>query len=57
MNKDRIIMVKRTMEGKTPNEIKKQKLLEAFKKVIDTASFFTNYEVTVVIEANYSDKE
>lgn len=57
MNKDRIIMVKRTMEGKTPNQIKKQKLLEAFKKVLDTASFFTNYEVTITIEANYSDKE
>ena len=29
MNKDRIIMVKRILEGKTPNEIKKQKVVEA----------------------------
>ena len=57
MNKDRIIMVKRILEGKTPNEIKKQKVIEALNKVLETASFFTGYEVTVYIEANYSDKE
>ena len=57
MNKDRIIMVKRILEGKTPNEIKKQKVVEALKKVWESASFFTGYEVTVSIEANYSDKE
>ena len=56
MNKDRIIMVKRILEGKTPNEIKKQKVMEALNKVLETASFFTGYEVTVYIEANYSDK-
>lgn len=56
MNKDRIIMVKRILEGKTPNEIKKQKVVEALNKVLETASFFNGYEVTVSIEANYSDK-
>lgn len=57
MNKDRIIMVKRILEGKTPNEIKKQKVLEALNHVLETASFFTGYEVTVTIEANYSEQE
>ena len=57
MNKDRIIMVKRILEGKTPNEIKKQKVIEALNKVLKTASFFTGYEVTVTIEANYSEQE
>ena len=57
MNKDRIIMVKRILEGKTPNEIKKQKVVEALNHVLETASFFNGYEVTVTIEANYSDKE
>lgn len=57
MKKDRIILVKRILEGKTPNEIKKQKVIEALNKVLETASFFTGYEVTVYIEANYSDKE
>lgn len=56
MNKDRIIMVKRILEGKTPNEIKKQKVVEALNKVLETASFFNGYEVIVSIEANYSDK-
>ena len=57
MKKDRIIMVKRILEGKTPNEIKKQKVMEALNKVWETASFFSGYEVRVSIEANYSDKE
>ena len=57
MNKDRIIMVKRILEGKTPNEIKRQKVMEALNKVLETASFFTGYEITVTIEANYSGKE
>ena len=57
MNKDRIIMVKRILEGKTPNEIKKQKVVEALNKVLETASFFSGYEVTVTIEANYSEQE
>ena len=57
MKKDRIIMVKRILEGKTPNEIKKQKGVEALNKVLETASFFNGYEVIVSIEANYSDKE
>lgn len=57
MKKDRIIMVKRILEGKTPNEIKKQKVIEALNKVLETASFFNGYEVIVSIEANYSDKE
>ena len=57
MKKDRIIMVKRILEGKTPNEIKKQKVVEALNKVLETASFFNGYEVIVSIEANYSDKE
>ena len=56
LKKDRIIMVKRILEGKTPNEIKKQKVIEALNKVLETASFFNVYEVTVSIEANYSDK-
>lgn len=57
MNKDRIIMVKRMLEDKTPNEMKRQKVVEALNHVLETASFFTGYEVTVTIEANYSDKE
>lgn len=57
MNKDRIIMVKRILEGKTPNEIKKQKVIEALNKVLETASFFTGYEVNITIEANYSEQE
>ena len=57
MKKDRIILVKRLLEGKTPNEIKRQKVIEALNKVLETASFFTGYEVTVTIEANYSGKE
>ena len=57
MNKDRIIMVKRILEGKTPNEIKKQKVIEALNKVLETASFFNGYEVNITIEANYSDRE
>ena len=57
MNKDRIIMVKRILEDKTPNEMKRQKVIEALNHVLETASFFTGYEVTVSIEANYSDKE
>ena len=57
MKKDRIIMVKRILEGKTPNEIKRQKVMEALNKVLETASFFTGYEVTVTIEANYSEQE
>lgn len=56
MKKDRIIMVKRILEDKTPNEIKKQKVIEALNKVLETASFFNGYEVIVTIEANYSDK-
>ena len=55
--KDRIIMVKRIVEGKTPNAIKKQKVVEALNKVLETASFFNGYEVTVTIEANYSEQE
>ena len=57
MKKDRIIMVKRILEGKTPNEIKKQKVVEALNHVLETASFFTGYEITVSIEANYSEQE
>ena len=57
MNKDRIIMVKRILEGKTPNEIKKQKVIEGLSKVLETASFFNGYEITVSIEANYSYEE
>ena len=57
MKKDRIIMVKRILEGKTPNEIKKQKVVEALNKVLETASFFNGYEVIVSIEANYSEQE
>ena len=56
MKKDRIIMVKRILEGKTPNEIKKQKVIEALNKVLETASFFNGYEVNITIEANYSDE-
>ena len=56
MNKDRIIMVKRILEDKTPNEMKRQKVIEALNHVLETASFFNGYEVTVTIEANYSDK-
>ena len=56
MNKDRIIMVKRILEAKTPNEIKKQKVVEALNTVLETASFFNGYEVTVTIEANYSEQ-
>ena len=56
MKKDRIMMEKRILEGKTPNEIKKQKVIEGLSKVLETASFFNGYEVTVSIEANYSDK-
>ena len=56
MKKDRIIMVKRILEGKTPNEIKKQKVVEALNKVLETASFFNGYEVNITIEANYSDR-
>ena len=57
MKKDRIIMVKRILEDKTPNEIKKQKVVEALNHVLETASFFTGYEVNITIEAIYSDKE
>ena len=57
MKKDRIIMVKRILEDKTPNEIKKQKVIEALNKVLETASFFNGYEVIVTIEANYSEQE
>ena len=56
MKKDRIIMVKRILEGKTPNEIKRKKVVEALNKVLETASFFNGYEVTVTIEANYSEQ-
>ena len=56
MKKDRIIMVKRILEGKTPNEIKRQKVMEALNHVLETASFFNGYEVTVTIEANYSEQ-
>ena len=57
MKKYIIIIVKRILEGKTPNDIMKQKVIESLNKVLETASFFNWYEVTVSIEANYSDKE